>query len=89
MAAISALLLTGLVSASEVPPDPAQPAILEEVVVSGAQPGPGLWHVERDGHELWILGTLTPLPRRMQWVADEVQATVARSKEVVLGPQAT
>ena len=88
MAVIPALLLTSLISASEVAPEPAQPAMLEEVVVSGAQPGPGLWRVERDGHELWILGTLTPLPRKMQWVADEVQETVARSQEVVLGPQA-
>ena len=62
--------------------------VLDTVVVSGTQPGPGLWRVSREGREFWILGTLAPLPRRMQWAADEVEATIARSGEVVLPPTA-
>ena len=62
--------------------------VLDAVVVSGTQPGPGLWRVSREGNEFWILGTLSPLPRRMRWAAGEVEATIARSGEVVLPPEA-
>ena len=31
---------------------------MEAVVVSGVQPGPGLWRVSKGGHVLYILGTL-------------------------------
>jgi hypothetical protein len=62
--------------------------VLETVVVSGAQPGPGLWRVSKDDHEMWILGTLSPLPPKMQWISRDVEATIARSQEVLLGPTA-
>jgi hypothetical protein len=61
---------------------------LETVVVSGIQPGPGLWKVSRDGHVMWVLGTLTPLPRKIAWESLEVEERVAQSSEVVLGPSA-
>ncbi len=59
---------------------------IDAVVVSGVVPGPGLWRVSRDGHEMWILGTLSPLPRRMEWEARDVEAVVARANEVMLPP---
>lgn len=62
--------------------------LLEAVVVSGAQPGPGLWRVSRGDHVLWVLGTLNPLPKRMQWVSREVEQVIAQSQEVLLGPGA-
>ncbi len=48
---------------------------LEEVEVTGEQPGPALWKVtlpastagSGEPHVLWILGTLRPLPRKMEW----------------------
>ena len=72
-------------------PGPAEEPVsrLDTVVVTGAQPGPGLWRVSKDEHVLWILGTMTPLPKKMAWVSTEVEATVAASQEVVLGPSAT
>ncbi len=59
-------------------------AVLAPIVVSGEQPGPGLWRVSRDGHELWILGSLSPLPKKMTWLSREVEETIARSQEVIL-----
>ncbi|MDH5823794.1 hypothetical protein QFW77_12475 [Luteimonas sp. RD2P54] len=55
---------------------------MEALVVSGVQPGPGLWKVSRDGRVLWILGTVAPLPRRMERASDEVEGIVAASQEV-------
>ncbi|MCF7752225.1 TraB/GumN family protein [Bacillus subtilis subsp. subtilis] len=66
----------------------APPAVVDlaPVVVSGVQPGPGMWKVTgSDGHALWILGTVSPLPAKLDWRADEVQAVIASADEV-LGP---
>ena len=56
---------------------------LDEVVVSGEQPGPGLWQVRHADHTLYILGTLSPLPAKMHWKSSEVEALVARSQLVI------
>lgn len=56
------------------------------MVVTGVQPGPGLWKVSKDGHVLWILGTLSPLPRRMEWDATRVDQVIAQSQEVLQSP---
>jgi uncharacterized protein YbaP (TraB family) len=55
----------------------------EEVVVSGEQPGPGLWKVTNGTHVLWVLGTLSPAPRDMTWRSKQVEAVIAQSKEVI------
>ncbi len=58
---------------------------LAPVVVSGVQPGPGMWQVRNaQGHTLWILGTVSPLPARLDWRADEVEAVIA-SADAILG----
>ena len=84
LAAMSAALAMGDARADD------EPALtqLETVVVSGIQPGPGLWQVKRDGHRMWVLGTLTPLPKRMQWESLEVEERIAQSQEVIYPPTA-
>lgn len=58
---------------------------IEEVLVTGVQPGPGLWRVSSGRRTLWILGTYAPLPYQMQWRSAEVEATIAEST-LVLAP---
>jgi uncharacterized protein YbaP (TraB family) len=62
---------------------------LEEVLVTGQQPGPGLWKVTRPGdphgHVLWILGNHSPLPKKMTWRSSEL-ASVLASSQAVLAP---
>lgn len=58
---------------------------METVVVTGVQPGPGLWRVRRGEHTLYILGTQSPLPKAMTWRSDEVRG-VLEEAGVVLGP---
>jgi len=69
--------------ASQVRPLPVQ---LDTVVVSGALPGPGMWKVSKDGHVLWILGTVNAVPKRMQWESHDVSAVLARAQEVIWAP---
>ncbi len=53
------------------------------VVVEGEQPGPGLWLVRKGNHDLYILGTLRPLPAKMQWHSTQVQQVLAQAQEVI------
>ena len=57
------------------------------VVVDGAQPGPGMWLVRKGGHDLWILGVLTPLPAKMQWQSKQVEQVIANAQEVIRPPR--
>ncbi|HEX9206689.1 MAG TPA: TraB/GumN family protein [Steroidobacteraceae bacterium] len=71
-------------------PVAAEDAPLEEVLVTGQQPGPGLWKVTRPddaaGHVLWILGSHSPLPKKMRWRSSELEAVLATSQELLAPP---
>jgi hypothetical protein len=84
-----ALTLGSMVFVSQGAQVPAAPAedVLDEVVVTGEQPGPGLWRVTNGANTLWILGTHSPLPRKMEWRAREVESVVARSQSVIAPPE--
>lgn len=60
---------------------------IEEVTVSGEQPGPGLWKISKDGHVMWVLGALQPLPKKMRWRSRWVEAAVAESQELLIAPK--
>ena len=68
----------------------AAPPTLDTVLVTGEQPGPGLWKVTRrdSDHVLWILGTQAPLPKTIQWRADDVDKIIGQSQEVLTDAQA-
>jgi uncharacterized protein YbaP (TraB family) len=84
---IAALLLavSPAVRAQPVPATapPAADAALPEVLVEGQHQGPRMWTVHRGDHVLWILGTVTPLPKNMVWQPDAVREVLAQSQEVV------
>jgi uncharacterized protein YbaP (TraB family) len=65
------------------PVAPPAEAPLAEVVVEGRHEGPRMWTVRRGDHMLWILGTVTPLPKKMVWQPDAVRAVLQQSQEVV------
>ena len=74
-------------STAAAPPLPADVPLLAPVVVSGVQPGPGLWKVSQGDHVLWVLGVLSPLPGHIQWESREVKQVLAQSQEVLLPPK--
>jgi uncharacterized protein YbaP (TraB family) len=76
-------------SASSAPsPSRAKAPLLQTVIVTGVQPGPGLWKVSKGDHVMWVLGTLSPLPKHMQWRSTEVEDTIAHSQELLEPPSA-
>lgn len=56
------------------------------IMVTGTLPGPGMWKVSRNGHVMHVLGTVSPLPKRMEWISRDVERVLAKSGEVVFGP---
>lgn len=69
---------------AQTPPtaEPAEPAI-EAVEVLGERPGPGLWRVSRGTNAVYILGTLSPTPRRMVWRSRQVEAVLDDAARVI------
>lgn len=59
---------------------------LNKIVVSGKVPGPDLWKVTHGGNTLWILGTLSPLPKRIDWNAIPVEQEIKRSQAFLSMP---
>ena len=60
---------------------------LDEVVVSGEYPGPGLWKITRAddaaGHVMWIVGEPPPLPKRMKWKSKDIEAVALDAQEIL------
>jgi uncharacterized protein YbaP (TraB family) len=61
----------------------ASDAPLQEVIVEGSHEGPRLWTVRKGDHTLWILGTISPLPKKMVWQPDAVREVLHQTQEVV------
>lgn len=58
-------------------------APLQEIVIEGRHEGPRMWTVRKGEHTLWILGTITPLPKRLVWQPDAVRGVLRETQEVV------
>ncbi len=59
---------------------------LKKMVVVGTVPGPDLWKVTDGENVLWILGTLSPLPKKMKWNSKPVEETIKSSQAFMLPP---
>ncbi len=59
---------------------------LDTIVVSGRYAGPGLWKVRSGDRVMWILGTQSPLPKRMEWDSTQVERRVSEAQEVLMPP---
>lgn len=58
----------------------------EKVLVVGQRPGPGLWKVSKGDHVMWVFGTYSPLPARMSWRSQQVEAMISQSQELLGAP---
>jgi uncharacterized protein YbaP (TraB family) len=84
-----ALSSTAVAQDAAPPQQDAGTQTLETVLVTGEQPGPGLWKVSKDDHVLWILGTQQPLPKDFHWRAAEVEKIIAQSQAVLTDADAS
>lgn len=82
---VAGVLLAATATASAAPQSSGNPQVAApiQVVVAGRYRGPKLWRVSRDGHALWLLGTVAPLPRRMVWETDDLERLLQHTQEVI------
>lgn len=69
-------------------PETEAAAAPEQILVVGQRPGPGLWKVSKGDHVLWIFGSYSPLPKKMEWRSQEVETILAQSQEYIAAPSA-
>jgi uncharacterized protein YbaP (TraB family) len=58
---------------------------IEEVSVLGERPGPQMWRISKDDHVMWVLGTMSPLPKKMKWKSKPVEDVLTEAQEVLAG----
>ncbi len=88
-AALASLLGFSLARAAPPAQDiaPAQDSaaqVMDEVVVTGARAGPGMWHVSRGNAQLWVLGSLSPLPQGITWRSQQVESVLDFTTQVLV-----
>jgi uncharacterized protein YbaP (TraB family) len=80
----STALCADLPPAASATAAPASPDQLQELVVTGERTGPGLWHVHKDAAHVWILGSISPLPRDITWRSTQVERLLASTNRVLV-----
>jgi uncharacterized protein YbaP (TraB family) len=60
------------------------PDRLDEIVVTGERAGPGLWHVYKGAAQLWIFGTVSPLPKDMTWRSKQLEKILDGTDQVLV-----
>jgi uncharacterized protein YbaP (TraB family) len=81
--ALAAFLLAGISRADDAATG-GDSQDMEVVLVTGSQPGPGLWKVSSGDHVLWILGEVAPQPSKVKWRSKRFEVLLADSQEVLL-----
>lgn len=80
---IAVAFLDGSFSSVPCRADDAAP-ILDEVLVSGERTGPGMWHVHRGTANVWILGSLSPLPKGITWRSKQLEQLLDHTDQVLV-----
>jgi uncharacterized protein YbaP (TraB family) len=57
---------------------------MDEIVVTGERTGPGMWHVHRGAAQLWILGSMSPLPKGITWRSKQLEQVLETTQQVVV-----
>src|ERR1700678_3598642 len=60
------------------------PQVLDEMVVNGERTGPGMWHVHGGAGQLWILGSMSPLPKGITWRSTQVETVLGGANQVLI-----
>lgn len=53
-------------------------------MVTGERTGPGMWHIRHGSADVWLLGSLSPLPRGITWRSRQVEGLLANTSQVLV-----
>jgi uncharacterized protein YbaP (TraB family) len=79
----AASLLAGCWAAAACRADQPPPPV-DEIVVTAERAGPGMWHVHRGAANVWILGSISPLPRDITWRSKQVETVLESTSQVLV-----
>ena len=77
---LATMLLSAVCSGREEPTAP----VLDAVVVTGERTGPGMWHVHHGAASVWILASMSPLPRGITWRSKQFEELLATTEQVLI-----
>jgi uncharacterized protein YbaP (TraB family) len=60
------------------------PPLLDEVVVTGERTGPGMWHLHHGEADVWILGSMSPLPKGITWRSKQFEELLGTTSQVLI-----
>jgi uncharacterized protein YbaP (TraB family) len=60
------------------------PPVMDELTVTGEHTGPGMWHVHHGAANLWILGSMSPLPKGITWRSKQLEQILDSTNQVVV-----
>jgi uncharacterized protein YbaP (TraB family) len=75
-------LVAGALPVAAGPAD--QPPVMDELTVTGERTGPGMWHVHHGAANLWILGSMSPLPKGITWRSKQFEQILDGTNQVVV-----
>jgi uncharacterized protein YbaP (TraB family) len=81
---VAATLCAGCLASIACPADQTSPQAIEELVVTSERAGPGMWHVHRGAANVWILGSIAPLPRNITWRSRQVETVLESTSQVLV-----
>src|SRR4030088_3255997 len=84
MAAALGLLGATLVVPTTVCRAAQPPPVLDALVVTGERAGPGMWHVHHGAAQVWILGSMSPLPKGITWRSAQVEQVLRTASQVLV-----
>jgi uncharacterized protein YbaP (TraB family) len=60
------------------------PPVMDELTVTGERTGPGMWHVHQGAANLWILGSMSPLPKGITWRSKQLEQILDSTNQIVV-----
>lgn len=57
---------------------------MQVITVTGVYSGPALWKVTSGENVMWILGEISPFPRKWKWKSKEFEKVLGKSQELLI-----
>src|ERR1700719_2093142 len=76
---VAGSLVSAACRAQEMPPQ-----VMDELTVTGERTGPGMWHVHHGAANLWILGSMSPLPKGITWRSKQLEQILDSTNQIVV-----
>ena len=82
---VGALLVASAPAVAQTPPD--QETSVDEIVVTARRSGAPMWIINEGDHTLILVGSLSGMPRDLQWSPDALEQAASQSDRILFPPE--